>query len=132
MRIDAVVVVAVLGASLSLLIKKLRPELAMMVGGVTGAALLILGVGELTGLFQAFSDMALSYGLETEYVGLCIKLIGIAYLAQLGALICADAGESAIAAKVELCGRILILCAALPTAAGTLKAAAKLLADTMP
>ncbi len=41
---------------------------------------------------------------------------GIAYLAQLASQTCMDAGESALAAKVELGGRIMILALAAPVA----------------
>ena len=61
-----------------------------------------------------------------------IKVIGIAYLAQMGASICQDAGESAIGGKVELCGRILILSAALPAAFQVLESAMSLIREALP
>jgi stage III sporulation protein AD len=38
----------------------------------------------------------------------------VAYLAELGASVCLDAGESAIATKIELAGRVVILVIATP------------------
>ena len=77
-------------------------------------------------------EFAAEYGIEAEYVGLCIKIIGIAYVAQLGVQVCTDAGETAVAGKVELCGRVLILAVSLPAATATLRLAAKMLLDAAP
>jgi len=35
--------------------------------------------------------------------------VGIAYIAEFGAEVCRDAGEGAIASKVELAGKLLLL-----------------------
>ena len=43
-----------------------------------------------------------------------LKITGIAYLSQFGMQICADAGEGAIAAKIELAGKILIMTVSAP------------------
>jgi stage III sporulation protein AD len=61
-----------------------------------------------------------------------IKIIGIAYLAQFAGEICKDAGESAMAAKVERGGRIMILAAALPAAVTLLDMVAALLPGSTP
>jgi stage III sporulation protein AD len=48
------------------------------------------------------------------YVSVAVKVIGVAYMAELGASVCTDAGESAIAAKIELAGRVMLLVLAMP------------------
>jgi stage III sporulation protein AD len=53
-------------------------------------------------------------GNGQPYVSLVVKVIGVAYLAELGASVCLDAGESAVAAKIELAGRVVILVIAAP------------------
>ncbi len=48
------------------------------------------------------------------YVETILKIIGIAYIAEFGAQITKDAGQGAIASKIELGGKILILAMAIP------------------
>ena len=72
--------------------------------------------GEITGFVDTVKNAAASYGLNSDYIMLIFKVVGIAYIIQLAAQICTDAGESAIASKVELAGRVMILLAAAPTA----------------
>ncbi|MDQ0213833.1 stage III sporulation protein AD [Oikeobacillus pervagus] len=48
------------------------------------------------------------------YVETILKIIGIAYIAEFASQITKDAGQGALAAKVELAGKILILAMAIP------------------
>jgi stage III sporulation protein AD len=48
------------------------------------------------------------------YVETILKIIGIAYIAEFGAQITKDAGQGAIASKIELGGKVLILSMAIP------------------
>ena len=52
--------------------------------------------------------------LETGLLAPVMKAVGIGILTQITSRICADAGESAVATLVELCGSILALYVALP------------------
>ncbi len=132
MQIFSIVLLAVCGVSLTVLLKSVRPELAPVSGAATGVAVLLLVMGELTGLLDAIRAAAAQYGLDSAYIGVLVKIVGIAYVAQLGAQICRDAGEGAAAAKVELGGRVLILTAAMPAAMGVLSIATSLLKEATP
>ena len=127
MKLTSAILLGLLGVACSLVLKKLRPELSLIVAAATGILLFSLCLKPLKELFAFFQNQSISYGLESEYIGLGIKVIGIAYLAQMGASLCQDAGESAIAGKVELCGRILILSAALPAAFQVMETAMELI-----
>lgn len=132
MRIFTIVGLAVLGVTLAVTVRSFRPELSLLIGVSTGIVVLLSIVGELTGVIDTLRTVAQQYGVDDGYLGVLLKIIGVAYLAQFGVQICRDAGESAAAAKVELAGRILILSAALPAAVAMLSAAAELLRRAAP
>ena len=132
MRIFTIVGLAVLGVTLAVTVRSFRPELSLLIGVSTGIVVLLSVVGELTGVIDTLRTVAPQYGVDDGYLGVLLKIIGVAYLAQFGVQICRDAGESAAAAKVELAGRILILSAALPAAVAMLSAAAELLRRAAP
>ena len=46
--------------------------------------------------------------------GLVIKIIGVGYLVEFGASICSDSGNSSIAEKIILGGKIIIFTMAIP------------------
>ena len=92
MRIfQPVVGLAVLGVTLALTVRSFRPELALLIGVATGIAVLLSVVGELTGVIDALRAAARQYGVDEGYLGVLLKIIGIAYLAQFGVQICRDA-----------------------------------------
>ena len=58
--------------------------------------------------------LAVNANVNTVYVETILKIIGIAYIAEFAAQITKDAGQGAIASKIELGGKILILAMAIP------------------
>ena len=58
--------------------------------------------------------VAINANVNLMYVETILKIIGIAYIAEFGAQITKDAGQGAIASKIELGGKILILSMAIP------------------
>ncbi|MGL4820111.1 MAG: stage III sporulation protein AD [Bacilli bacterium] len=48
------------------------------------------------------------------YVETILKVIGIAYIAEFGAAITKDAGQGALASKIEFAGKVFILVLAIP------------------
>ena len=127
MQIFRILGIAILGTTFAVMLRQLRPELSAIVGMATGLIVLLLAIGELTGLMDTLRALAAEYGVDTGYIGTLLKIMGVAYAAQFGAQLCADAGESAIAGKVELFGRILIMAAAMPAVVTALGAAVRLL-----
>ena len=53
-------------------------------------------------------------GLDKTLTEPIIKTIGIGLITQIGATVCADAGENAIAKLIEVCGGVLALYVSLP------------------
>lgn len=116
MAIFKIVGIAIIAVTLVMVVRSYKPEMAIQVSIAAGITLLIVVVGEITGFVDTVKNAAASYGLNSDYIMLIFKVVGIAYIIQLAAQICTDAGESAIASKVELAGRVMILLAAAPTA----------------
>ena len=52
--------------------------------------------------------------VEFRYLDVALKIIGVSYLARFAAQICRDAGEGAIAIKVEMAAKVVILALSLP------------------
>ena len=49
-----------------------------------------------------------------QYIGTVLKATGIAVLITVCSAVCKDAGQTAIAAKLEIAGRVVILMLSLP------------------
>ena len=70
-------------------------------------------------------------GAGSELLMPSVRVIGIAYLTGIGAELCRDAGENALAMKTEICGRVMLLSAALPVLASFISVL-KGMADSLP
>ena len=114
MLVFKIAALAVIAAILAVLLKKYRPEIALQVSIAAGLLILFAVIEQVTGIMESILGIAESFGLATSYLNIIFKVIGISYIAQFAAQTCRDAGEGAIAEKVELAAKILLLTLALP------------------
>ena len=114
MDIFKIVLVGITGALTALLLKGQRPELALLTGLAAGVLLLWLSADAISDLLSAAGRIAGEYGVNSAYFGVALKVTGVACIGDLGVQLCKDAGENAIAAKVELAARVMILLLAVP------------------
>ena len=56
-----------------------------------------------------------------------IKITGIAFLTEFGVSICKDSGETAIASKIDLGGKILIISMSIPIITALLETVVRIL-----
>ena len=109
-----VVAVGIISAVLTLTVKRHSPEIAMII--TLGASVLIffMILPMLASAVGIIQNLGAQLDSRISYVALVLQIIGIAYVAELGAQVCADAGENAIASKIELAGKVLIMATAAP------------------
>jgi stage III sporulation protein AD len=96
------------------LLRQERPEFAVLLSTVVGITILLKLVGRLSELIRAFEYLATKAQINQVYLETVFKVMGVAYLAGFGGQICRDAGEGALALKLELAGKIIILFLAIP------------------
>lgn len=106
--------IGIVAAALSVLLRHYRPELAIAVPIMATVVIFSLLSPYLVSVLSMFEDIAEQVGIDLQYVVIVIKIIGVAYIAQFGAELCRDAGESATASKIEFGGKILIVTMSMP------------------
>ncbi|ARZ64301.1 stage III sporulation protein AD [Bacillus tropicus] len=79
-----------------------------------GSVMFLLLIDQIHAILQMIERVASEAKVSNVYVETLLKIIGIAYIAEFGAQITKDAGQGAIASKIELAGKILILVMAIP------------------
>ncbi|MDR1531660.1 MAG: stage III sporulation protein AD [Clostridiales bacterium] len=114
MEIAKIVCAGIIAAVLSIIIKRHNPELALLISLAGCVLIFFMALPRLGAALKLLERFALELGAQTPYVDIVFKIIGVAYLSEFGAQICADAGESAIASKIELAGKILIMVISTP------------------
>ena len=114
MDIMKIVMVGTIASVLAVLLKEERPEIAMVVSIVTGLVIFIFLITKLNSVMSVLKYFAGKANIDVLYFSTILKVIAIAYITEFGAQICRDAGESSIASKVELGGKVLIMVIAIP------------------
>lgn len=99
-----------------------RPELATAVSLAGGLAALAMAVSEMAGAGRWLEDFRALLDRDGDVAALVMKGAGIAVVSELGAQLCADAGERALAGRIALAARLatLGLCAPMLSRLATL------------
>lgn len=114
MEIVQIVGIGLIATILILILKEQKPVFASMISIVTGVMLFLFLLGKITNVIQVLEDMAVRSNINMIFLKTILKIIGISYIAEFGAQIVRDAGQEAVASKIELAGKILILFMAIP------------------
>ncbi|MFW6035251.1 MAG: stage III sporulation protein AD [Halothermotrichaceae bacterium] len=114
MIILKIVGITVISAVLIIVIKQEKPELAFLLSLITGIVVLIMVINQVGVVIDLLNQLARKADIDLMYFNTIIKIIGIAYIGQFGAEITRDIGESALASKIEMTAKILIMVVAVP------------------
>jgi len=99
---------------LVLLLREDRPELALLLSLTAGIMIFLLLMDRIATVFNLLQQLAWRANLDLLYLNTVLRIVAIAHIAQFGAQICRDAGESAIGGKIELAGMSMIMFLAVP------------------
>ena len=114
MDLIAIIGVSLAAAVIAIILRQYRAEYAIVISLVTGAIVLVAIMQALEPVLGEVSELIGASGMGTENTAAILKVVGVGFITQLACDSCRDAGEGAIAAKVELAGRVSILILALP------------------
>ncbi|PAK34749.1 stage III sporulation protein AD [Bacillus safensis] len=113
-EIIQIVGLGLIATFLALIVKEQNPTFAFMLVVFTGCVIFLYLIDQIYAIISMIEKIAASAGVNMKYVETILKIIGIAYIAEFGAQLTKDAGQGAIASKIELGGKILILVMAVP------------------
>ncbi|MCI8482128.1 MAG: stage III sporulation protein AD [Clostridia bacterium] len=127
MDIIKIIGIAFLAVIIILILKQYRPEFAMYVSIIAGALILFMSIGKLEGVISLLSTISNSTKVNGQFLGILLKITGIAFLTEFAVSICKDSGETAIASKVDLGGKIIIIAISIPIISTLLETVMKIL-----
>ena len=114
MDIVRVIGIALLTTFAVLILKQNRPELAAIVSLSGGLIILLMFTQGLAGVITSLTQIVDRTGISSDIFTMLLRIIGIGYLTEFASGICDDAGNSNMAQKVTLAGKVLILIIAIP------------------
>lgn len=113
MDIVKICALALLCTFASLLLKSIKSEWGMLCALCGGVIILFCVLGSLSESVLAIREMILQSGFS-EYSAVLFRALGISLVSGIGADACREVGSAALASKLELAGRALILALCIP------------------
>lgn len=114
MEITKIIGVGIIGTFFAITVRSYRTELGMGVSAAAGIVIFAMVIPQLGEAIKRLSELCEESGIDIEYFKVIIKIIGIAYITQFGAELAKDAGEGAVAKKIEFAGKVSVITIMLP------------------
>ena len=119
--------IGLIGLIVIIILKQYKPEFALYISIITGIIILFFIMDKLTGIIDLLKTISSKSGVNNKFLSLLLKITGIAFLAEFAINICKDAGEGAIASKVEIGSKVIIVSMSIPIISNLLEVILKLL-----
>ena len=114
MEIVKIIGIALVAVIIIIILKQYRPEFAVYASIIAGVIILILVMDKLYSIVNLVSALSSKSGTGSAFLKILLKITGIAILTEFAVSICKDSGETAIATKVDLAGKIIIISISIP------------------
>lgn len=98
----------------TLIVRPVRSDFSIIIAIVGGLIIIFMIIEYLTGILSSISGIIKFTGLNSNLYSLLLKIIGVGYLIEFTASICADTGNTSLGDKLLLGGKIVILVMSLP------------------
>ncbi|WP_027725836.1 stage III sporulation protein AD [Tuberibacillus calidus] len=116
-----IVGIGMVATFLALILNEHKPVFGLMLIIFVGALIFIFLIGKIEEIINTLEQLAVNAHLNIVYVETILKIVGIAYIAEFGVQIARDAGQGALASKIELAGKVIILVMAIPIITAIIK-----------
>lgn len=127
MEIIKIIGIALIALIIIIMLKQYRPEYAVFISILTGILILALVMDKLTGIINLIQSIEDKFAINTQFISILIKITGIAFLSEFAVSICKDSGEAAIASKIELGSKIIIVSMSIPIISSLLEIILKII-----
>lgn len=126
MEIMRVVGVGLVGVLMATMLKRERPEWHLIVLVVTGVMVLVIVLSSMAEVINAFGTLLSEGGVDGSLFAGVLKIVGIGYLTEYGAAVCADCGATSVGNKIQLAGKVAVFLMGLPIITALVRTIAQL------
>lgn len=127
MEMTALIALCIITALLALTLRGQHPEFAMLLSLGCGIFVLLALMGQMKEIITGLEKIMSGLSEQSDLTAIILKALGICIVAELGSQCCRDAGEAAIAAKVELVAKAALVLMSMPVFTSLMETAGELL-----
>ncbi len=114
MDIVKIIGIGLISLIIIIIVRQYKPEFTLYVSLLAGAIILLLIMDKISGIIEMLTNLSNKTSINNDFLTLLIKITGIAFLTEFAVSICKDTGESAIANKVDMGGKVIIVSMSIP------------------
>ena len=112
---------------LIIIIRQYKPEFIVYISLIAGILILACILPKISAIIDMLNSLVSTASINSSFLVLLLKITGIAFLTEFAVSICKDAGESAIATKIDMGGKVVIISMSIPILAGLLETVTQIL-----
>ena len=129
LRMDIVKVIGIglISLIIIIIVRQYKPEFTLYVSLLAGALILLFIMDKLEGIIDLLTTLSSKTAINNEFLVLLIKITGIAFLTEFAVSLCKDTGESAIASKIDMGGKVIIVSMSIPIISSLLETVVEIL-----
>ncbi|MEG0074149.1 MAG: stage III sporulation protein AD [Clostridia bacterium] len=114
MDIFKIVCIGIICTIIIVMFKNIKSEYAVIISIVGSLIIMFFVLSKLSKVVLMITSIINKTGVDFKYLSLILKITGIAYLVSIGSNICKDAGQNALASKIDIAGKVIIVTYSMP------------------
>lgn len=114
MDIVKIAVLGIAGVLLALPFRKEKGEYSTFIAIVICICIFVYLLTKVDTILSFAGELEEMIPIDSRYIGMVVKMIGITYVAEFASNICKDAGYAAIASQIELFAKLSVLVISVP------------------
>ena len=114
---------------LYLVLSKQSKDFAILLTLAASCAILVTAAGYLSPIFDFFRYLQSLSNMDSQLVEIMLKTTGIGIVTELAAMICSDAGNTALGKTIQMLSTVIILWISLPLFSNLIELVNKLLGE---
>lgn len=127
MEIIKIIGIGLVSLVLIIVIKQYKPEFALYISIVAGLVIFLLVMDKLAGIIDLLVNLSQKANINKDFILILLKITGIAILSEFAISVCKDAGEAAIASKIDFGSKIIMVGMSIPIIASLLEMILKIM-----
>ncbi len=121
MDIIKIIGIGLIALIIIIILRQYRPEFAIYISLIAGALILLLVMDKFSGIISLLNRLASKTDINNQFLLILLKITGIAFLTEFAVSICKDSGEAAIATKIDIGGKVIIIGRSVPIVSALLE-----------
>lgn len=113
-EVGKILALCLIGIVLILLLQKSHPEIAILLALSICGGVLLYSLSGMKAILALLEQMSLAGGLSEDLLRPLVKTVGIALVSRVGAELCRDANQGALATVVEAAGAFSAIVVSIP------------------